>query len=329
MASMASAELFAPGGLAFISPDRFRAYAAWAEPALYVSWVVVFALLFSAAARNFMRRRRKEQPAPPGRAAALIWSGAAVVLAVSGLALALAPERSAGLLGGSAPWRFGVVSCLYGVANARIWRRRAVVPASAPAPGGSAGAAPPAAASAVLALAVAWLEAFFVAVLFALGPLGGADPEVTEVWFWVTVSVIAVVTLARASYEGWTTVQSRKRYKAQEELRLAGTWLLVEVDGQPVTVARRLVRRSKQFTVKEGAKARVRGHFEINPHREPKTVDVTSTSGVNKGTKIHGIYRLDGDRYEECLANPGRPRPKDFGARRGVQRVYAYRRESD
>jgi uncharacterized protein (TIGR03067 family) len=50
---------------------------------------------------------------------------------------------------------------------------------------------------------------------------------------------------------------------------------------------------------------------------EPNTIDVIPDGGRNRGERILGIYKLDRDALTICLAAPGQPRPKEFGAEKG------------
>jgi uncharacterized protein (TIGR03067 family) len=105
--------------------------------------------------------------------------------------------------------------------------------------------------------------------------------------------------------------------------RHQGTWIATSstFDGQkaPDDIARsihRIVvedhvvweRRGKRFA---GTK------IELNPTHDPKNIDVIPDGGRNRGERVLGIYRLDGERLTICMAVAGRPRPTGFKAEKG------------
>src|SRR5207249_2894573 len=56
---------------------------------------------------------------------------------------------------------------------------------------------------------------------------------------------------------------------------------------------------------------------QLDPAAEPKAIDVIPDGGRNRGERVLGIHKLDGDRLTICMAAPGRPRPKEFLADKG------------
>src|SRR5262245_43620561 len=81
--------------------------------------------------------------------------------------------------------------------------------------------------------------------------------------------------------------------------RLQGKWqtVSVEIDGRPLEKdfsEDRLVMKANTFTLRAG-KDSMEGVFKIDPTRTPKTIDEEVTFGAHKGTKVAGIYELDGD----------------------------------
>lgn len=50
------------------------------------------------------------------------------------------------------------------------------------------------------------------------------------------------------------------------------------------------------------------GTVKLNPEKKPAEIDLTDK---NK-TTMAGIYRIDGDRWEVCFADPGEARPTEF-----------------
>ncbi len=52
--------------------------------------------------------------------------------------------------------------------------------------------------------------------------------------------------------------------------------------------------------------------FTLDATQQPKTLDMTPTTGPDKGKSILGIYELDGDTLKICAAKPETARPKAF-----------------
>ena len=86
-----------------------------------------------------------------------------------------------------------------------------------------------------------------------------------------------------------------------------GTWIL-QVDGGKIT----------------------EGTSEIDPTKNPKTIDFMETEGDNKGKIVLGIYELGDDARKLCYAEPGKERPSDFSAPAGSGRVLVeFKREKN
>ena len=54
------------------------------------------------------------------------------------------------------------------------------------------------------------------------------------------------------------------------------------------------------------------GTFKIDPTKSPKTVDYYPSIGGDPKQIWQGIYEVDGDTFRDCIAPPGKPRPRDF-----------------
>ncbi len=60
------------------------------------------------------------------------------------------------------------------------------------------------------------------------------------------------------------------------------------------------------------------GTIKLDPAKKPATIDLTITSGTDKGKEQLGIYRIEKDAIVFCLARPGdKERPKEFAAPEG------------
>jgi uncharacterized protein (TIGR03067 family) len=68
--------------------------------------------------------------------------------------------------------------------------------------------------------------------------------------------------------------------------------------------------------------------IELDPAREPKAIDVIPDGGGNRGERVLGIYKLEDDKLTICMAEPGKPRPKEFRADKGSgHTLRTFRRE--
>jgi uncharacterized protein (TIGR03067 family) len=121
----------------------------------------------------------------------------------------------------------------------------------------------------------------------------------------------------RKKYEGtWrvTSLEINGNKSSEEDAKKItvvnkadGTWIL-QVDGGKIT----------------------EGTSEIDPTKNPKTIDFMETEGDNKGKIILGIYELGDDTRKLCYAGPGKERPSDFSAPACSGRVFVeFKREKN
>jgi uncharacterized protein (TIGR03067 family) len=110
----------------------------------------------------------------------------------------------------------------------------------------------------------------------------------------------------------------------EDELkRHQGTWAVTSsiYDGQPASeeVVRSITRIANDNHVvwKRDGKSFAGTTVQLDPAAEPKAIDVIPDGGRNRGERVVGIYKLDGDRLTICMAAPGQPRPKKFQADKG------------
>jgi RNA polymerase sigma factor (sigma-70 family) len=119
----------------------------------------------------------------------------------------------------------------------------------------------------------------------------------------------------------------------QNDARLIrGTWTTVssERDGIPATPAPANLRAKVEITADTyGIRANVavvRVPFDamtyrLDPTKQPKEMDFTTTDGTNKGRLIPAIYALQGDALTICFAKPGGVRPTKFTTAAGSGHV--------
>lgn len=97
-----------------------------------------------------------------------------------------------------------------------------------------------------------------------------------------------------------------------------GTWKLTsgEADGKALTAAElkdgKLVFNGNGYTVTLAGRGTVTGTQKLDPHHKPKTIDITDSTGANKGKTCLGIYELTDNTFHVAFAPPGKPRPTKF-----------------
>jgi uncharacterized protein (TIGR03067 family) len=106
-----------------------------------------------------------------------------------------------------------------------------------------------------------------------------------------------------------------------EMKKLAGTWQVVPLDGfEKDETAKAAAKKLKimiegdKYTVFEEGKAVEEGTLQIDPSKQPKTIDmkVTKGDGKGKGRVVECIYQLEKDHLLLCTALPGKSRPEKF-----------------
>jgi uncharacterized protein (TIGR03067 family) len=112
----------------------------------------------------------------------------------------------------------------------------------------------------------------------------------------------------RKKYEGtWrvTSLEINGNKSSEEDAKRItvinkadGTWIL-QANGEKIT----------------------EGTSEIEPTKNPKTIDFMESEGKNKGKPLLGIYELGDDTRKLCYAELGKERPTDFSAPAGSGRV--------
>ena len=115
---------------------------------------------------------------------------------------------------------------------------------------------------------------------------------------------------------------------AKDELKQhQGTWAVTSsiYDGRPAPEAifrsiQRVVDGNHVYWTRDG-KRFAGTTIELDPAASPKAIDVIPDGGPNRGERVLGIYKLDGDGLTICVAEPRRPRPKDFQAGKGSRQT--------
>ena len=113
----------------------------------------------------------------------------------------------------------------------------------------------------------------------------------------------------------------------KDRKRIEGTWKVVSftINGNQSTgdVGKIIVVNgadgSWNLTVND--QELVQGATTINPSKKPKEIDITPTTGDDKGKMYPGIYEVADDTRKLCFAPTGKPRPTEFTSVAGTDHV--------
>ena len=118
------------------------------------------------------------------------------------------------------------------------------------------------------------------------------------------------------------TAAVRSQDVADERKLLQGTWLptAAELSENPFNEATlkimKLVVEGDTYNVTVGISVD-RGITRIDPAAKPRTMDIISVEGPNKGKTFLAIYELNGDTLRICYDLTGKVRPTEFKTRKG------------
>ena len=112
---------------------------------------------------------------------------------------------------------------------------------------------------------------------------------------------------------------------AKEARKFQGTWTFEssEAGGKELPAGDLkgliLIFEGDKHTVKKGDDVIQVGTQKLDPSKSPKTIDVTMTEGVNKGTVMLGIYEIDGGTLKVCFDPQGKKLPTGFKSAPGSE----------
>jgi uncharacterized protein (TIGR03067 family) len=122
---------------------------------------------------------------------------------------------------------------------------------------------------------------------------------------------------------------------AEDFKKSEGVWRIVSITDDGIKLPEASVGRmtvtiiGNVYTVRVADKVVERGTFVLDPSRNPKTIDATVTQGEDKGKTALGIYTLEDNIRQVCLAAPGKERPTKFESTKGSKcGFFITRRES-
>jgi uncharacterized protein (TIGR03067 family) len=116
----------------------------------------------------------------------------------------------------------------------------------------------------------------------------------------------------------------------KEQEKLQGTWQVVAVEMGGEQLPEEAVKEVS--LVIKGEKMTAKGDFpdkdryatvlfKIDPAAKPKQIDLTLAGSEDKGTKLKGIYQLDGDRWKLCVKLAGTERPTKFETKDDAEQI--------
>lgn len=109
---------------------------------------------------------------------------------------------------------------------------------------------------------------------------------------------------------------------------LDGEWQMTAGVLNGAAMSAEMVRWCKRITagsvttVMAGPQTMLKAAFTIDPSASPRRIDYENLEGPNARRKQAGIFRVDGDVLEICMAAPGKPRPSEFASSKGDGRSY-------
>jgi len=108
---------------------------------------------------------------------------------------------------------------------------------------------------------------------------------------------------------------------------LEGQWAMVSgvfdgaaMDASMVKWCTR-VTRGDITTVMAGPQVMVKARFTLDASAAPRAIDYVNLAGKTKGKSQAGVFDVDGATLRICIAEPGKPRPRDFASKPGDGRA--------
>lgn len=125
-------------------------------------------------------------------------------------------------------------------------------------------------------------------------------------------------------------VWKREKKDAREALvevrrqELTGTWQAVSysvddnaASDDDVKKIMLMIDARGKITPQGDGRVVLAGSTEIDPNKDPMTMDVTFTEGEYKGQTALGIFKVEDDLLTICRATPDKARPTEFGSKQG------------
>ncbi len=108
-----------------------------------------------------------------------------------------------------------------------------------------------------------------------------------------------------------------------DEKKLQGNWAVASCQVNGVTLPQQAFAKvvitiaGNQMTFRDGDKVYDQLTFTLDPSTRPRSMDLTHTLGLKKGTKDLGIYEIRRTGVKICYTPPRLKRPTDFTSDKG------------
>ena len=120
----------------------------------------------------------------------------------------------------------------------------------------------------------------------------------------------------------------------EEMKKFEGTWVCVSVEQMgekaPADAVKgiKAVVKGDKVTISQGDMVLDESTYTVDPTKKPKTMDITTTTGTDKGKKSYAIYQLDGDKLLICMVENEKDRPKELATKKDSKgTLIEYKRE--
>lgn len=128
------------------------------------------------------------------------------------------------------------------------------------------------------------------------------------------LDLVAVVLVPAATF-------AQEKAGGKEQERFQGFWQAVRVEksgkqeaAAAVSSFTVLIKGNRVIFLNRG-KAGEEITFQLDPEKDPKSIDMTPARGPRKGKLHPGIYKFDEDRLLICWDSPGKDRPTTFATK--------------
>ena len=152
------------------------------------------------------------------------------------------------------------------------------------------------------------------------------------------VAIVVATCCVLASLGSPRAIRDAQEQVFKKELKtLAGTWRPISSETDGIKAPEERLKESSMTRDEAGKVIGRRGDMivlegtvkKIDASKKPKTIDTEVTAGDLKGKTIQGIFEIDGDTLQVCVALPGKAeRPTEFSGKAGSGcNLTVYKRE--
>jgi uncharacterized protein (TIGR03067 family) len=150
-----------------------------------------------------------------------------------------------------------------------------------------------------------------------------------------SVAVLAIVSLSAGVRSPAADGNANEETVAKELQAFKGTWRMSSKEEDGKKFGEEEIKDviltndgSGKSSVRRGDKVIAEATVKLDPTKKPKTIDITFTEGERKGKTALGIYEIESDAFQVCVARPGDERPAEFSAKAGSGHILVvYKRD--